>query len=90
MIPNPIHLDVWAPCDQAPARALLGLPADRPLVLFGAIGGIADPRKGADLLLETLQRLRSQVVGAPLEQLELVVFGQSRPAKPPDLGFPIH
>ncbi len=28
--------------------------------------------------------------GTPLEQLELVVFGQSRPAQPPDLGFPIH
>ena len=90
VIPYPIDLNVWAPCHQAQARALLGLPADRPLVLFGAMGGSADPRKGADLLLEALQRLRSQVVGTPLEQLELVVFGQSRPAKPPDLGFPIH
>ena len=90
VIPYPIDLNVWAPCDQAQARALLGLLADRPLVLFGAVGGSADPRKGADLLLEALQRLRSQVVGTPLEQLELVVFGQSRPAQPPDLGFPIH
>ena len=43
-----------------------------------------------DLLLEALQRLLIQVAGTPLEQLELVVFGQSRPAQPPDLGFPIH
>ena len=90
VIPCPIDLNVWAPCDQAQARTLLGLPDDRPLVLFDAIGGSADPRKGADLLLEALQRLRSQVTGTPLEQLELVVFGQSRPAQPPDLGFPIH
>jgi glycosyltransferase involved in cell wall biosynthesis len=90
VIPHPIDLNVWAPCDQAQARALQGLPANRPLVLFGAIGGSADPRKGADLLLEALQRLRSQVAGTPLEQIELVVFGQSRPAQPPDLGFPIH
>jgi len=54
------------------------------------MGGSADPRKEADLLLEALQRLRSKVAGTPLEQLELVVFGQSRPAQPPDLGFPIH
>jgi glycosyltransferase involved in cell wall biosynthesis len=59
-------------------------------VLFGAMGGSADPRKGADLLLEAVQRLRSQVAGTPLEQLELVVFGQSRPAQLPDHGFPIH
>jgi len=90
VIPNPIALNVWAPCDQAQPRALLGLPAERPLVLFGAMGGSADPRKGADLLLEALQHLRSQVAGTPLEQLELVVFGQSQPAQPPDLGFPIH
>ena len=90
VIPYPIDLNVWAPCDQAQARALLGLPARLPLVLFGAMGGSADPRKGADLLLEALQRLRSQVPGTPLEQLELVVFGQSRPPQPPDLGFPIH
>ena len=90
VIPYPIDLTVWAPCEQAQARALLGLPADPPLVLFGAMGGGADPRKGADLLLDALQRLRSQVAGTPLQQLELVVFGQSRPAEPPDLGFPIH
>lgn len=90
VIPYPIGLNDWVPCDQAQARALLGLPAERPLVLFGAMGGGADPRKGADLLLEALQRLRSQVAGTPLAQLELVVFGQSRPAQPPDLGFPIH
>jgi glycosyltransferase involved in cell wall biosynthesis len=90
VIPIPIDLNVWAPWDQAQARALLGLPPARPLVLFGALGGTADPRKGADLLLEALQHLRSQVAGTPLEKLELVVFGQSRPAKPPDLGFPIH
>jgi glycosyltransferase involved in cell wall biosynthesis len=90
VIPSPIDLNVWAPCDQAQARALLGLPADRPLVLFGAMGGSDDSRKGADLLLAALQRLRIQVAGKPLEQLDLVVFGQSRPAQPPDLGFPIH
>jgi glycosyltransferase involved in cell wall biosynthesis len=90
VIPYPIDLNVWAPCDQAQARALLGLPLERPLVLFGAMGGSADPRKGADLLLEAIQRLRCQVAGTSLEQLELLVFGQSRPLQPPDLGFPIH
>ena len=54
------------------------------------MGGMADPRKGADLLLEALQHLRTQVAGTLLEQLVLVVFGQSRPAQPPDLCFPIH
>jgi glycosyltransferase involved in cell wall biosynthesis len=90
VIPYPIDLAVWAPCDQTQARSLLDLPLDRPLVLFGAIGGTGDPRKGADLLLESLRYLKASATGTPLEQLELVVFGQSRPAELPDLGFPLH
>jgi len=90
VIPNPLDLTVWAPADQRQARTLLQLPTDRPLVLFGALGGTADPRKGADLLLEAMQILRSKLVDTPMAALELVVFGQSRPAQPPVLGFPIH
>jgi glycosyltransferase involved in cell wall biosynthesis len=90
VIPYPIDLTTWAPFDQRQARALLQLPQDRPLVLFGAMGGTADPRKGADLLLQALQHLRINVADTPLEKLELVVFGQGRPAQPPDLGFSIH
>jgi glycosyltransferase involved in cell wall biosynthesis len=90
VIPYPINLNVWAPCNQVQCRVLLGLPTERPLVLFGAMGGSADPRKGADLLFDALKCLHSQVVDTPLEQLELVVFGQSRPVQPPDLAFPIH
>jgi glycosyltransferase involved in cell wall biosynthesis len=90
VVPNPIDLQAWAPLDRRQARSWLHLPQDCPLVLFGAMGGTADPRKAADLLLEALQQMRTQVVGSPLESLELVVFGQGRPAQPPDLGFPIH
>lgn len=90
VIPYPIDLATWAPLEQQQARALLQLPPDRPLVLFGAMCGTADSRKGADLLLEAMQILRTQLSGTPLEQLELAVFGQSRPAQSPDLGFPIH
>ncbi len=90
VIPNPIDLATWAPLCQRQARMLLQLPLHQPLALFGAMGGIADPRKGADLLLNALQQLRAQVLGTPLEQLELVVFGQGLPAQPPELSFPIH
>jgi glycosyltransferase involved in cell wall biosynthesis len=90
VIPYPLDLQVWSQCDQRQARALLNLPQDRPLVLFGADGGTRDPRKGADLLFQALQMLRSQVNGTALEHLELVLFGQGRPAQVQDFGFPIH
>lgn len=85
VIPNPIDTERWQPLEQGLARELLGLPKDVPLLLFGAIGGGQDPRKGFDLLQAALQHLRGE---SP--ELQLVVFGQLRPKDPPDLGFPIH
>lgn len=84
-VPYPIATDRWRPIDQGYARELLGLPVDRPLLLFGAMGGGRDPRKGFDLLVDALAYLKGQIQG-----LELVVFGQLEPKSKPDLGFPIH
>jgi len=85
VVPNVINTDEWRPAEQRTARELLGLPQDVPLLLFGAMGGGHDPRKGFDLLLEALSCLRGEGDG-----LELVVFGQLPPRDPPDLVFPIH
>ncbi|MBL4541462.1 MAG: glycosyltransferase [Rhodobacteraceae bacterium] len=56
VIPNTLDPAVFAPGSGEDARAALGLPAG-PLILFGAIGGAADPRKGGDLLADALHRL---------------------------------
>ena len=85
VIPNPIDVEKWIPIDKKIAREKLGLPPEVPLILFGAIGGAADPRKGFNLLQEALNELSKKK-----DVLELVVFGQSAPNQPIDLGFPIH
>jgi glycosyltransferase involved in cell wall biosynthesis len=64
---------------------LLHLPPDVPLILFGAMGGVRDPRKGFDLLQDALNHLRGS-----LDSLELVVFGQRAPEVELDICFPIH
>jgi glycosyltransferase involved in cell wall biosynthesis len=61
------------------------LPVDVPLLLFGAMGGGLDPRKGFGLLSGALEYLRGEVPA-----LELVIFGELAPRNPPDLGFPVH
>lgn len=85
VIPNPIDTERWKPIDQGLARELLGLPKDKHLLLFGAIAGSKDPRKGFDLLQEALGKLRGEILDT-----HLVIFGQASPKTPPDLGFPIH
>ena len=85
VIPNPIDMETFRPMPKENARALFLLPSHIPLVAFGAYSGMADPRKGFDLLLPALARLAQALPSA-----EAVVFGQSRPEKPVDFPMKIH
>ncbi len=66
-----VDLDRFRPTDPAgrlAARACLGLPADRDIVLFA---GRVQPLKGPDVLVQALGELRAAGQGVPL----LVVLG---------------
>lgn len=85
VIPNPINLEKWKPFEKLKARELLNLPPKTLIIIFGAIGGSNDPRKGFDLLVGALQSLQGK-----LPDLQLLIFGQSKPQNPPNLGFRTH
>ena len=55
-IPNGIDVDVFRPQNAQESRRLLGLPSDRRLILFAATW-MEEHRKGADLLMKSLQAL---------------------------------
>lgn len=75
MIPNPLNTQVFRPLDKTLARGLLNIPLGRPTILFGAIGGTQDPRKGWDLLRDALPLLNERV-----DDLQAVVLGQDHVA----------
>lgn len=83
-IANPLDLERWKPLPKAQARTLLGLPLDNKIMLFGAIGGERDRRKGSDLLRAVLHELKK--FGA---EAHLAVFGQSGPVNPEPFPFPV-
>jgi glycosyltransferase involved in cell wall biosynthesis len=85
VVSHPIDVVRWSPIDQTLARGLLGLPQNVPLLLFGAIDGAKDPRKGFDLLVKTFSALTKEI-----PDLQLVVFGQLAPRSGPDLGLQVH
>ena len=86
-IPNPIDTESWKPINKRKARKQFSFSQDVSLILFGAIGGAKDPRKGFDLLLESLKKLENI---PRTKKLELVVFGQNKNRSELDIGFSIH
>lgn len=82
-LPNLIDTDVFSPIDKATAKKLLGLPADKRLVAFGAIKAIADINKGYKELFDTLVLIGDKNV-------EVVVFGCSQPKNVPEIPFNIN
>jgi glycosyltransferase involved in cell wall biosynthesis len=81
-IPNPIDTSFWSPGDRAAARAHFNLPADKKLLLFGAMN-VQDKRKGFQYLQEALAGTKD------IADLELVVFGKSKEALALE-GYRIH
>jgi len=73
-LPNPINTDVFKPFEQSRALELLGLPKGKKIILFGAMGGTSDQRKGFAKLSRALKNLES-------EKIELVIFGSCEPKK---------
>lgn len=87
VVPNPLDTDCYRPHDKVLCREILGLPQGVPLILFGAIGGGKDPRKGFDLLITALRQLSAE---GRCADAHCVVFGQSQPRNESLIGYPMH
>lgn len=69
----PLNLiNTWRPIEKRAAREALGLSQSKRYLLMGAVGGVSDPRKGADLLCEALKLITKT------NNIELLIYGQSQ------------
>ena len=78
-LPNPIDSKVFQAFDKLKARELWGLPKNKKLVLFGAMGATSDYRKGFNELSDAFKHIDR-------DDIEFVVFGASAPLHSPDIG----
>ena len=84
VVPNGVDTSVFDPRDRRDARSRLGLDPEIPLVVFGAATGTRDPRKGFDLLL---QSLRDYSADFREQNIAIAIFGGG---SIPDLGLRVH
>lgn len=84
VIPNALNTDVFKPLEQHFCRQVLGLPEDKKIILFGAMGGGRDENKGYDLLLDALMDLSTKISN---DDVLCLIFGQSEPKNLVTLPF---
>lgn len=74
VIHNAVDTDVFFPEDQTAARRSLGLRVDQPILIFGAVNGVGDRRKGFQYIRQGIERGLLNA-GDMADQPHLVTFG---------------
>ena len=87
VIHNALDASVYSPIDKSIARQALNLPLDKKVILFGAMNGVGDKRKGFDDLVLALQQIGSSDWR---DRIEVVAIGSSEPENAPQLGMKTH
>lgn len=74
IIPNGLDEKIYKPIVTTLAREILNLPQDKKLILFAAMKADSDKRKGFELLIQILEKLKSS---QNKHDFELLIFGAS-------------
>lgn len=82
-LPNPINTEVFKPISIEISRKIWGLPINKKLILFGAMSATSDARKG-------FQELKEAINSMELKEVELVIYGSSRPYGKSQFKFKTH
>ena len=82
VVPNGVDVELFKPVDRQHARDILGVPADKFVVLMGAEHIDRDDNKGFHWLVETLVSLPEP----ERKNIHLLIFGMSEPAQRPNTG----
>lgn len=73
IIQYPIDTAFWRPINKKICRNLLDLPKNLPLIAIGNEGGNKNLRKGFDLFIESIKKLKNL-----LNDFGIIIFGQKR------------
>ena len=66
----PLNIDEWKPIDKEYAKKIIDLNPLKKVILFGAIDGPQNYRKGFDLLMKSISKLENK------NELQILTFGK--------------
>lgn len=75
VIPYPLDVNWWQALGHEEARKQLSIGPNQRVILFGAMGGESDPRKGGDLLKAAIQWLSQHMVSDIPSDVLVLTFG---------------
>ena len=81
LIPYPIDIKEWKPINKSQAKNILGINNNKKVILFGAIGGTSDLRKGSYLLEDALKILSHSSFENIKNNIQILVFGETNNKK---------
>ena len=76
LIPYPINTKKWKPINKFQAKNILNIDTNKKVILFGAIGGTKDPRKGSHILEEALKIFRDSFFEHIEDKIQILIFGE--------------
>lgn len=85
VIPNGIDGEIFVPICKDEARKRLGLNTDKKIVMFSGVAAASNINKGFHFLIAALKKL-----SAGVDNFELLVVGDSRPDRPPEVNYKIN
>ena len=85
VIPNPVPINVFKKYPKDFSRKIFDLDLGKKYILFGALKGSNDPRKGWDLLKHALN-----IIPNKNNNIELIIIGENEPINPPKLSLRIN
>ncbi len=74
VIPNPLDTNIFKPYESKKARSILEINEKSKIILFGALDGAKDPRKGFDLFKKIIKKLSQSSA-----EIEVLTFGSKLP-----------
>ncbi len=72
---NPIEIEIWKRKNQKLSKEKLKLNLKKKYILFGAHGGLGNPRKGGDLLIKCIEKIDDFLIK---NNYEIIVLGGKR------------